>query len=159
MASPSLVVFDLDFTLWDCGGLWVDCTSHPFRKTATGEVVDNMGRRFRLYEDVLAILAELDELHIPLGVASRTDQPEWARDLLALFGIEKRLQFVEIYPGAKTAHFARLHDKSGFDFEEMLFFDDESRNIRNVGALGVQCVEVGGGINRDVFRGAMDAFH
>jgi len=158
MALPSLVVFDLDFTLWDCGGLWIDCAAYPFSKTATGSIIDSSGRTLRLYEDVLDILAELDELPIPIGVASRTEQPDWARDLLNLFEIKDRFQFAEIYPDSKTEHFTGLREESGFAFEEMLFFDDEVRNIRGVGALGVNCIEVHRGIDGTLFRDAMEAF-
>ena len=46
------------------------------------------------------------------------------------------IDYMEIYPGSKTTHFAKLHKRSGLAYEEMLFFDDESRN-RNVETLGV----------------------
>ena len=44
--------------------------------------------------------------------------------------------YMEIYPGSKTTHFKKLEKKSGVPYEEMLFFDDESRN-KNVEELGV----------------------
>ncbi|KAL9067078.1 MAG: hypothetical protein Q9157_006928, partial [Trypethelium eluteriae] len=43
---------------------------------------------------------------------------------------------LEIYPGSKMTHFARLHAATGIPYAEMLFFDDESRN-REVEKLGV----------------------
>lgn len=43
---------------------------------------------------------------------------------------------LQIYPGNKTTHFERIHRDSGIAFEDMLFFDDESRN-KNVEVLGV----------------------
>jgi magnesium-dependent phosphatase 1 len=45
-------------------------------------------------------------------------------------------EYKEIYPGDKKTHFRNLKKSSGFEFEEMLFFDDEARN-RNVEELGV----------------------
>jgi magnesium-dependent phosphatase 1 len=50
----------------------------------------------------------------------------------------------EIYPGNKLTHFKSLHKKSGLPYEEMLFFDDESRN-KNTEELGVvmQLVKTG----------------
>jgi magnesium-dependent phosphatase 1 len=44
--------------------------------------------------------------------------------------------YLQIYPGNKTTHFERIHRDSGIEYEEMLFFDDESRN-KNVEVLGV----------------------
>lgn len=43
---------------------------------------------------------------------------------------------LQIFPGSKTAHFTQIKRDSGIAYEEMLFFDDESRN-RNVESLGV----------------------
>lgn len=56
--------------------------------------------------------------------------------------------YLEIYPGSKTTHFEKIHEKSGIDYEDMLFFDDESRN-RNVEALGVVMWLVPDGVTRD----------
>jgi len=44
--------------------------------------------------------------------------------------------YLEIYPGSKITHFTQLQKSTGLKYEEMLFFDDESRN-RNVESLGV----------------------
>ncbi len=145
-ANLELVVFDLDFTLWDAGGSWCDCLSPPFRRAAD-RVVDRRGLDVRLYPDVMEIMEALDAAGIPMGLASRTGEPEWARELLELLGVAGRFGFEEIYPGAKPAHFDALRRDSGFDFGSMLFFDDESRNIRDVSALGVNCVEVHSGIS------------
>ena len=43
----------------------------------------------------------------------------------------------EVYPvRSKTEQFHRLKEKSGVPFEEMLFFDNESRNVREVAYAG-----------------------
>jgi hypothetical protein len=31
----------------------------------------------------------------------------------------------EVYPGSKLAHFKAIHKRSGIDYEDMLFFDNE----------------------------------
>lgn len=43
---------------------------------------------------------------------------------------------LQIFPGSKIAHFTRIHKDTEIPYEEMLFFDDESRN-KNVESLGV----------------------
>ncbi len=53
---------------------------------------------------------------------------------------------LEIYPGNKIAHFERLRKASGVEYQEMLFFDDESRN-KNVETLGVTMWWVRDGIS------------
>jgi len=55
---------------------------------------------------------------------------------------------LQIYPGDKTTHFKRIQRDTGIEFEEMLFFDDESRN-KNVEILGVVMQLVRDGVTRD----------
>lgn len=150
MTLPSLIVFDLDFTLWDCGGTWCDCLSPPFR-FAGEQIVDRTGRHVRLYRDVHPILDHCDEQDIAMALASRTEQPPWARELVGMLGIAERFAHAEIYPSSKLVHFEALQEDSGVPYEEMLFFDDEMRNIREVSTLGVTCVYVSDGMTRAVF--------
>lgn len=158
MALPSLIVFDLDFTLWDCGGLWIDCTSPPFRKNAERTVVDSEGRPFRLYPDVPALLDEIDALGIPMALASRTTQPDWAREVLGLMGIRSRFHFEEIYPTGKRKHLEAIARNSGVSVREMLFFDDEERNIVDVAALGTTAIHVRSGMTFEVYERGVAAF-
>jgi magnesium-dependent phosphatase 1 len=37
--------------------------------------------------------------------------------------------YLQMYPGSKVAHMERLAEASGLPFDEMLFFDDESREL------------------------------
>lgn len=150
-SRPELVVFDLDFTLWDCGGTWIDCTRPPFQ-LVDGEVRDRNERRFRLYPEVEDILDELDAMAIPMALASRTEQPDWAREVLDLMSIRRRFAHEEIYPSSKVRHFTVLREASGVDYSRMWFFDDEDRNIREVGELGVTCVPVRRGLNRKAMQ-------
>jgi magnesium-dependent phosphatase 1 len=55
---------------------------------------------------------------------------------------------MQIYPGSKTTHFTKIHRDSGIPYDEMLFFDDESRN-KNVEVLGVTMWLVKRGVSRD----------
>ncbi|MDW7691780.1 magnesium-dependent phosphatase-1 [Flammeovirgaceae bacterium SG7u.111] len=144
-----LVVFDLDFTLWDAGGTWCDHTNPPYKRIRH-YIEDATGARIVLYPEVLVILEELSKQNIPMALASRTGAPPWARELLALFEIENYFEFQEIYPGSKIQHFAQLQKASGLAYEQMIFFDDEMRNITEVGALGVKAVHVENGINKQV---------
>jgi len=150
-----LVVFDLDFTLWDCGGTWCDHTDPPYSRHARdGSIRDAHGRNIRLYRDVLEILNGLQTQptsHV-LAVASRTSAPDWAKELMELFNIEKYFQHFEIYPGSKIRHFKSLQEKTGIPYSEMVFFDDEYRNIQEVGDLGVKAVLVEDGINAKIIQ-------
>jgi magnesium-dependent phosphatase 1 len=145
--SKQLFVFDLDFTLWDAGGTWCDCTNPPY-KIKNGKVHDANGYCIRLYHDVLEILNELTRGGKKIAIASRTQAPSYARQLMKLLEIEPFIHFEEIYPSGKIQHFNNIQKNSGIDFRAMVFFDDEHRNIADVSQLGVECVLVNNGINR-----------
>ncbi len=141
-----LFVFDLDFTLWNAGGTWCDHTSPPYKRV-NSHVEDSYGSRIELYPEVLEILNRLEEKNIPMAVASRTGAPSWALQLLQLFEIDHFFPYKEIYPAIKTKHFDILKKQTGFSFSNMVFFDDEMRNIHEVGALGVQAIYVENGLS------------
>ncbi|PNY25566.1 magnesium-dependent phosphatase [Tolypocladium capitatum] len=143
---PRLIVFDLDYTLWP---FWVDThVTPPLKPNAQhSAATDRCGEDFAFYGDVPAILQTLPQAgggganRIKLGVASRTSAPGLARDLLKMLhlppaneGDKARRALdvfdggMEIYPGSKIRHFETLQKRTGVRFEDMLFFDDESRN-------------------------------
>lgn len=157
MAAPQLIVFDLDFTLWDAGGVWCDCLTPPFRHR-DGRVEDRDGRHVRLYDDVPRILDECDAGPAAMALASRTGEPGWARRLTELLDIRHRFAHEEIYPSSKVRHFAALRDATGCEYDQMLFFDDEDRNVHEVGRLGVTCVLVEQGMSYAVFQEGLERF-
>ncbi|OAA43959.1 magnesium dependent phosphatase [Beauveria brongniartii RCEF 3172] len=150
---PRLIVFDLDYTLWP---YWVDTHVTPPLKAnaAHTAATDRYGEDFAFYQDVPLILQLLPRVAgsassssssstpIKLGVASRTSAVGIARDLLkmlhlpAVDGQQKARRAgdafdagTEIYPGSKIRHFEMLQKRTGIAYEDMLFFDDESRNM------------------------------
>lgn len=137
---PRLVVFDLDETLWPWG---VDdfVMKPPYRKVS-GVVRDARGLRMDPFPDVDDILKQLHDNNIPIAAASRTTYPEGAFSLLKLLGWNDYFKFKEIYPGSKITHFKRLAASSGASFEQMIFFDNETRNVTDVSKMGVTCVLV-----------------
>lgn len=141
-----LFVFDLDFTLWNAGGTWCDHTNPPFRRV-NHHVEDSYGSRIVLYPDVLQILKRLQANNYAMALASRTGEPSWAMQLLKLFEIDHFFGYKEIYPGSKITHFDNLQRRTGIPFSNMVFYDDEMRNIHDVGSLGVKAVFVEDGIS------------
>jgi magnesium-dependent phosphatase 1 len=119
---------------------------------------------------------ELRQKSIKIAAASRTTTPELARDMLKLLHIPTKpvtpplpspvadlsapppahpthraldaFDYLQIYPGSKLTHLERLGEASGLGFDEMLFFDDESRN-REVEELGVVMWLVRDGMSND----------
>lgn len=142
----SLIVFDLDFTLWDAGGTWCDHTHPPYRHV-NNHIMDSNDSQIVLYPEVRELLRDLSQLYT-LAVASRTHQPDWAMELLKMFGISSYFKYFEIYPGSKSEHIRQIHKKSGISFQRMLFFDDEMRNVDEVSRMKVHSVLVDSGISR-----------
>ncbi|KAH6676575.1 putative magnesium-dependent phosphatase P8B7.31 [Halenospora varia] len=153
---PKIIVFDLDYTLWP---FWVDTHVTPPLKAspAHDSAKDRFGESFSFYHEVPHILHSLRERGIKVGAASRTSAPDLGREMLRLLHIsdgegKKRkaidyFDHMEIYPGSKITHFTKLQKSTGLKFEEMLFFDDESRN-RNVETLGVCMYLVRDGVSK-----------
>lgn len=141
-----LVVFDLDFTLWDAGGTWCDHTIPPYRRE-NGHVRDGEGRTISLYPEVRSILDHLGQNGILMALASRTHSPVIARRLLDLLDIGVYFEYMQSYPGSKVRHFRYLKRDSGIHYNSMYFFDDEHRNIQDVESLGVQSRLVQGGLS------------
>lgn len=179
---PSLIVFDLDYTLWP---FWID--THPstplkVNKDNSG-MVDRYGGTYTFYSEVPSILYEAKRRSILMGLASRTHTPDLAKQMLRAVDVpvpehylkqskegediekpQKAITFFtfrEIYPGAKTRHFRQIQSatkslsktsadipKTGIPYEDMLFFDDESRNRDVERELGVTFYLVRDGVTR-----------
>ena len=78
--------------------------------------------------------------------------------MLRLLDWNKYCPFQEIYPGRKTTHFAKIKKESEIPYKEMLFFDDEHRNIRDISAIGVTCVFVKEPMSQDLLQRGLDMF-
>lgn len=153
---PELAVFDLDYTLWP---FWVDThVDPPFHKSSDGTVRDSRGQTIRLYPEVPEVLERFRSLGVPIAVASRTGEIKGAKQLLELFDLVRYFVHQEIYPGSKVTHFERLQQKTGVPFSQMIFFDDEMRNIVDVSKLGVTCIHVQNGMSLQTLTQGLESF-
>lgn len=154
--KPKIIVFDLDYTLWP---FWIDThVTPPFRKGKQNKIIDVCGRTVHHYSDVPNVLKQLSEEGYELGVASRTSEIKGAKQLLDLFGWKKYFNYVEIFPGSKITHFSNIQKSSHADYKDILFLDDEVRNIMEVGKLGVYAVLIKDGVSRCVVEDALQSF-
>lgn len=121
-----------------------------------------------LHKDVPSILTELatnDEWSdTQLAISSRTDQPEWARELLGLFTIQAskksnaptslddviRGPWEMVSDERKVLHFERLSQETNIPLNQMMFFDNDIGNCKSVSRLGVT-VGLAAPMSRSVF--------
>jgi len=171
---PKLFVFDLDYTLWP---FWVDThVSPPLKaKDNNSRCVDRWGEPFAFYPAVPSVLQACRSRSIPLALASRTQTPDLARDMLKVLHIIPSFSdnptaannrsiraldyfdYVQIFPASKIQHFTRIQQASGLRYEDMLFFDDEARNRNVQMELGVTFYLVRDGLTREeVDRGVWE---
>ncbi|XP_015509446.1 magnesium-dependent phosphatase 1 [Neodiprion pinetum] len=153
---PRVIVFDLDYTLWP---FWVDThVTPPFRKGNGDQVVDALNHKIKYYPEVPEVLKELVKDGYELGVASRTGEIQGANQLLNLLGWDKYFTYKEIYPGCKVTHFSKIQKNSGVNLADMLFFDDEQRNIKDLTKMGVTSILVRNGVNKEVVQNGLRQF-
>jgi magnesium-dependent phosphatase 1 len=171
MILPKLIAFDLDGTIWlpEMYQLWGG--GAPFHAHANGkDLIDSKGTTVRLLGVTEHILAEIhDNEHFnqtKLAWVSCTDEPEWADECLRKFKTSKGhilhgiTDSFEIYHSNKQTHFKNLQKKyPQISFEEMLFFDNESGNIRSVSALGVKSIYCPDGVTKDIWENGLKQFH
>jgi magnesium-dependent phosphatase 1 len=146
-----LFVFDLDFTIWNAGGTWCDSTHPPF-VWKEGKLKDQENRWIYLYPEVKEILAELKAGGCMIAVASRTNAPTIAKQLLHMFEIDHYFDAREIYPGSKLTHFDRIMKSLAVAKEDIVFFDDEYRNIEDIRSIGIEAVLVTNGLTRELVK-------
>ncbi|KAI8979982.1 magnesium-dependent phosphatase-1 [Pilobolus umbonatus] len=164
---PKMIVFDLDYTLWPD---WIDSTSGPpFAYDEQTQSIFNMqGDRLSFYCHIAKVIQMIKSFPgTTIALASRTEEPEWARIAIGLLRIPELdntslleiVDYMEIYPGSKINHFKALSEKSNIDCSEMIFFDDEHRNSE-VTKLGVHFVKVDArkGVTVDLFEKALERY-
>lgn len=129
---PRLVVFDLDYTLWP---FWCECRS-PKEDPS-------------LYPEAKGVLNALRQKGVTMAVASRTPTPDIARCFLNKLNITDYFVNMQIYPSwsHKVEHFQKILQSTDVPYKDMLFFDDEDRNIRSVSQLGATSILVNDGVN------------
>lgn len=149
---PKIVALDLDGTIW-VPEMYQLSGGAPFRRDSSGAVYDSAGERIRLLGDTMKIIQTItldpEWADTQIAYVSRTEYPEWAIPCLQQFPIPGHPRgltlydvgmYQEIYPGSKLKHFKVIHQASGVDYEDMLFFDNERWNTTEVSRLGVKSV-------------------
>jgi len=159
---PSLIVFDLDNTLWTP-------ELYQLRKVARSNRYPIANEDVKLFPAAKQIIQQIKNeregrfANTKFAVASRTQSVDWAHNLLEQFELKELFDHVEIFSGDKKRHFSHLKSASGIDYEEMLFFDDSRDgrygNCEPVSQLGVLSVHCPNGLYEEkIWTNALDHF-
>uniref|UniRef100_A0A7S4HGM3 Magnesium-dependent phosphatase-1 n=1 Tax=Prymnesium polylepis TaxID=72548 RepID=A0A7S4HGM3_9EUKA len=170
-ALPKAVVFDLDGCLWfpDMYMLWGG--GAPFTIREDGDLDDQFGKRVYLLGAVRQVLHSLKTAPewegVVVAVASKTDEPEWARECMQKFEvgptgsgivIEDCIDVEDIDGGNKQGHFKRIAERTGIELEDMIFFDNERGNCLDVAQLGVTVAWVPEGVTAGAWDESIERF-
>lgn len=107
-------------------------------------------------------MLEIHEHHeAEMAAASRTAAPDIATKMMKLIQVREGQSVNDVVrykvwgTGSKVAHFKELHARTGIAYEDMLFFDDETRNRDVERKLGVMFILVEDGVTRKVYDDAL----
>lgn len=153
---PKMIVIDLDNTVWP--DFSIEATSPPYiflSAASSSPKADSNGAgnggikllckdRFTnlptiliLYPEILDVLLFCRAENMPLSICSRTSQPETVKAILQSLRVWDYFSFPQLFPARKTVHFRNLQSITGLQYSDMLFFDDEYKNIDICTSLGV----------------------
>ena len=160
---PALVVFDLDFTLWK-PELYQLSSGPPFKVSSDGCVVTSRGERLDLFPAARTALGELADAGVPVAIASRASEVEWAQQIMRLMRVDKKRTMADvigsspvvIQGGSKVRHLKHIASESGVPLRDMVFFDNERNNIQEVEKIGPTCVYCPRGLTDAVYREGID---
>lgn len=166
--------------LYFSGGIGAPFTHSPNYAT-DGTIYTHGGEPVRLLCQLRDVLRELHVDretwdHALVGISSRTDQPDWARELLQKFTITIHKEDegkpdadsfalqdvvkgpIEIAKDSKVEHFKRIAAQTGVAMPDILFFDNERCNCRDIAELGVVVVYSPDGVTSELWEHALQAF-
>ena len=175
MRRPKVVALDLDATCWEPElYMMTDHTTLKPLRHASGEcfaVRDAWNQELAFMQDAQEVIREVSEWEgTRLAYVSRTTEIEAAHLAIESLHVEfdgRTKQGVtmadvvdhhEIYPGSKIGHFKSLREALDVDYTEILFFDNESYNTREVSGLGVCCVCCPNGLTLRAFREGLELY-
>lgn len=171
--------------LYFSGGAGAPFTKSPEYET-DGTILTCKSEPVRLLSQVREVMRELyceragKWQNTQVGISSRTDQPDWARELLEKFTITTQARKknkwkgsgeqdsfciqdvmngpIEMQSDSKVQHFERISAQTGVSFEDILFFDNERGNCREVAKLGVVVAYCPDGVSKLLWDLSLKAF-
>ncbi len=169
---PKALVFDLDGCLWEpeMYELLYGSGGAPFTLRPDGDLTDNHGNHIKLIGDVRDIMYELKTnpkwQDTKVAIASKCNEPDWADECLDKFELPEKIKLrsvfdqnlIDVYFGTKQHHLKEISKKSGIKLNEMIFFDNQMDNCRDVAAIDVTVAYTPCGVTRAIFEKVLEAY-
>jgi len=157
---PSLVVFDLDKTLWNMN---IHEANLPFTLESKN-VIRFPVSQLVLFDAVRPLFEALKESQIRIAIASHCPHANKATRALKMFGIWENIssdlffcKSVQEY-GSKKNHLTKILEVSGEKAGNVLFFDDLKGNMKAAQTVGVQFAHCSQGINLEIIESGFKKF-
>lgn len=155
MSFPKIVIFDLDHTLWP---YMAHKLKLPLYINSDGDPTDQNGVVLKLFPDVRTVLEWICAYDMSIAYASRSRKPLHVQALLDALDLEKYAVSKQLIIGTKEQHIRKIADETRFKFNEMLFFDDEQRNIDDLEPLGITCVHIEHGMTMEILKEGLEKY-
>jgi len=142
--KPSLIVFDLDHTLWPYNIKYV-CPPIIKKQTTIADIVeleDKLGAIYSHFKDVTLILKTLKEKCLGenghLAIASHSAKNLLAKEFMDAFGWTQYFSSIQVYAKTKDNHLKEIKQELNLEsLDNALFFDDKKKNFLSTVSLGV----------------------
>lgn len=166
---PKLIAFDLDGTLW-YPEMYQLYGGSPFKEDGNNNLIDKNGTKVSLLGIADEILDDLRTLsswkNTKIAWVSTCDEPDWAKECLKKFKtkINKYIlgtcaESSQIFWANKKQHFKNIKKEfPDISYEEMIFFDNQMNNIRDVAELKVYCVYCPDGMTKKIWEDGIKSF-
>ena len=148
------------YQLWG-GGAPFSVEGPELLKDCTGQKVSLLGISGGILDE---LKTSEDWGGVKVAWVSCTDEPSWADECMKKFKTPMGVPLVErvdeqcIYKANKQRHFQDLQERTGVEFEDMIFFDNERGNIASVEKLGVKSVYCPDGMTAEVWKRGLREF-
>eukprot|EP00878_Enallax_costatus_P041776 GHUV01048661.1.p2 GENE.GHUV01048661.1~~GHUV01048661.1.p2 ORF type:complete len:127 (+),score=39.92 GHUV01048661.1:372-752(+) len=97
-----------------------------------------------MYPEAMAIIDACRQHKMVVAAASRTPTPEVTRAFMQKLGLDQRFDNIQLIPAANgydahsaqkdRCHLPNIKAATGYEYDAMLFFDDERGNVEKVGS-------------------------
>eukprot|EP00180_Rhodochaete_pulchella_P001519 Plantae.Rhodophyta-Rhodochaete_pulchella.ctg2334.p1 GENE.Plantae.Rhodophyta-Rhodochaete_pulchella.ctg2334~~Plantae.Rhodophyta-Rhodochaete_pulchella.ctg2334.p1 ORF type:complete len:340 (+),score=59.22 Plantae.Rhodophyta-Rhodochaete_pulchella.ctg2334:695-1714(+) len=175
VAQPKLIIFDLEGTLWEPEISEIEGASGggaPYKlDKRSGDVFDRNGLRIGLIGDTRDALLDLFEedrwANVQTAAISNSDTSfGTSKVFLKKFrvAVDDNIRLYQVFDhiilkkGSVKNHLEMLHERTGVEYNDMLYFDNQRYNVAEAQIMGLCALFVKHGFAEGTFIRSLDSF-